>query len=100
MRRNADLPPPDQRQREQIVTELDRNLLVEASAGSGKTTSMVQRMVAIGRGGHCSISQRAAVSVGRKAAADLGGRCRIRGGLYLLEMGAQGMLLPRAPSAA
>ena len=33
--------------RERIVQDLDHNLFVEASAGSGKTTSLVNRMVAL-----------------------------------------------------
>ena len=33
--------------REQISKVLDKNLFVEASAGSGKTTSLVNRMVAL-----------------------------------------------------
>jgi ATP-dependent helicase/nuclease subunit A len=37
----------DQLQRNQIVQELNRNIFVEAGAGSGKTTAMVGRMVAL-----------------------------------------------------
>ena len=37
----------DKLSRERIVKELDRNFFVEASAGSGKTTSLVYRMVAL-----------------------------------------------------
>ena len=42
----------DKESRKRIVKELDKNFFVEASAGSGKTTSLVYRMVAlIERGG-------------------------------------------------
>ena len=37
----------DQQSRERIVRELETNFFVEASAGSGKTTSLVYRMVAL-----------------------------------------------------
>ena len=37
----------DSLSRNKIVTELDRSFFVEASAGSGKTTSLVRRMVAL-----------------------------------------------------
>ena len=33
--------PPDQAARDAIIRELDRNVLVEAAAGTGKTTSLV-----------------------------------------------------------
>ena len=36
---------PDQAARQQIIEALDCNMLVEAAAGTGKTSSMVQRMV-------------------------------------------------------
>ena len=37
----------DQKSRDMIVGDLKRNYFVEASAGSGKTTSLVYRMVAL-----------------------------------------------------
>jgi superfamily I DNA/RNA helicase len=37
-------PYPDQAARDRIETALDRNLLVEAGAGSGKTESLARRM--------------------------------------------------------
>ena len=37
--------PPDQTERLRIREDLERNFLVEAGAGSGKTTSLVDRMV-------------------------------------------------------
>ena len=38
-------PPPDQAERDRIRDELDRTLFVEAGAGSGKTSSLVTRIV-------------------------------------------------------
>ena len=39
--------PPDHEHRQRILRELDTTMLVEAAAGTGKTTSMVGRMVAL-----------------------------------------------------
>ena len=63
--------PPDQAARDSIVRDLERNLLVEAGAGSGKTTSLVDRMVALVRSRACTVDQIAAVTFTRKAAAEL-----------------------------
>lgn len=61
----------DQRTRQQIRDQIDRNFMVEAAAGTGKTTSIVDRMVnLIGRGA-CQIEHLAAVTFTRKAAAEL-----------------------------
>ena len=76
--RKGDRPlPPDQHQRELIVTELDRNMLVEAAAGTGKTTSMVGRMVALLGEGKCPVATQAAVTFTRKAAAELRARFQL-----------------------
>lgn len=64
----------DAGERKRILTELDRNFLVEAGAGSGKTTSMVGRMVAIVAEGCCPVDSVVAVTFTRKAAAELGQR--------------------------
>ena len=37
----------DQEARERIRTSLDESLIVEASAGTGKTTELVRRIVAV-----------------------------------------------------
>ncbi|MCU0256187.1 MAG: UvrD-helicase domain-containing protein, partial [Vicinamibacterales bacterium] len=60
--------------RETIRTALDRNLLVEASAGSGKTYSLAQRMAAGIATGAYTVDGMAAVTFTRKAAAELRGR--------------------------
>ena len=65
----ADLPDRDARIR--IETDLDANLLVEAGAGAGKTTEMVNRMVALVRTGKANAEHIAAVTFTRKAAAEL-----------------------------
>ncbi len=72
-------PAPDQKQRDLILKQLDTNLLVEAAAGTGKTTSMVGRMIALIETGKCSdISHLAAVTFTRKAAAELRSRFQIK----------------------
>jgi ATP-dependent helicase/nuclease subunit A len=67
----------DEAARKSIVERLDRNLLVEAGAGSGKTESMARRMVAMVAGGLCSVDQIAAVTFTRKAASELRSRFRL-----------------------
>jgi ATP-dependent helicase/nuclease subunit A len=70
--------PPDHTERDLITSELDRCILVEASAGTGKTTSMVERMLALLRTGKCgNIRTMAAVTFTRKAAAELRGRFQV-----------------------
>ncbi len=70
--------PPDHGKRELILRELDRNLMVEAAAGTGKTTSMVGRMLALLESGKCGhIRHLAAVTFTRKAAAELRSRFQV-----------------------
>jgi ATP-dependent helicase/nuclease subunit A len=69
--------PPDQAVRERIAAELDHTMLVEAAAGTGKTTSMVQRMIALVAEGKCTVDAMAAVTFTRKAAAELRGRFQV-----------------------
>ncbi len=73
---------PDHDARETIRTALDRNLLVEASAGSGKTHSLADRMAAGIAAGRYQIDGMAAVTFTRKAAAEL--RIRFQGALESL----------------
>lgn len=69
----------DKAARELILKVLNRNLLVEAAAGTGKTSSMVQRMVELLRSGTCkNIRSMAAVTFTRKAASELKSRFRIK----------------------
>lgn len=67
----ADWVAPDEAARERIRGDLSANLLVEAGAGSGKTTAMVGRMVAVVRTGAGTVDQVAAVTFTRKAAGEL-----------------------------
>lgn len=69
---------PDAAERELIRTDLDTNLMVEASAGSGKTTSLVDRMMALIVSGKCRIGEMCAFTFTRKAAAELQGRFQLR----------------------
>ena len=62
--------PQDQAARNRIAADLDANLLVEAGAGSGKTTALVGRMLALVERG-TPVEQIAAVTFTRKAAAEL-----------------------------
>ncbi len=75
---NDKTSPADQDQRDLILNLLDRNMLVEAAAGTGKTTSMVGRMIALIRTGCCaSVRSLAAVTFTRKAAAELRARFQV-----------------------
>ena len=62
---------PDAPARARIATDLDTNLLVEAGAGSGKTTALVERMVALVETGTATVEEIAAVTFTRKAAGEL-----------------------------
>ncbi|MEW6279208.1 MAG: UvrD-helicase domain-containing protein, partial [Candidatus Eremiobacterota bacterium] len=68
---------PDHAQRERIRCELDRNLMVESPAGSGKTHSMCARMVAGIVQGRYRVEHMVAVTFTRKAAAELRGRLQL-----------------------
>ncbi len=68
--------PADQQARDRIVSDLDTNLLVEAGAGSGKTTSLVGRMLALVARG-TPVDRIAAVTFTRKAANELRERCQL-----------------------
>lgn len=69
--------PPDDRERKVILHELKTTLLVEAAAGTGKTTSMIGRMVRLLAAGECAIDTLAAVTFTRKAAAELRARFQV-----------------------
>ena len=77
--------PPDQEYRDRIAADLDRTMLVEAAAGTGKTTCLITRMVGLLREGKCRIETLAAVTFTRKAAAELRTRFQLA-----LEKSAQG----------
>ena len=62
---------PDSDARAAIRTDLDSTLLVEAGAGSGKTTMLVDRMLALLGEGRAEPDNLAAVTFTRKAASQL-----------------------------
>jgi len=64
--------------REAIRTRLDQTFMVEAGAGSGKTTSLVERMVALITGGICNVEKIAAITFTRKAAGELKERFQVK----------------------
>ena len=61
----------DQKQRDAIINDLETNILVEAGAGSGKTTSLVSRFAALVKSGLHSPGSIATITFTRKAAAEL-----------------------------
>jgi ATP-dependent exoDNAse (exonuclease V) beta subunit len=72
--------PPDQAQRDAAVRERARNVLIDAGAGTGKTTLLVERLVAMvapdGDLPPVPLRRLAAITFTRKAAGEL--RLRIR----------------------
>ena len=66
----------DRAARERIRTSLGESLLVEASAGTGKTTELIARIVAVLAHGGTSIDHIAAVTFTNKAAGELKLRLR------------------------
>ncbi|MDB4879769.1 MAG: hypothetical protein JWL60_1215, partial [Gemmatimonadetes bacterium] len=70
-------PPNDQAARDRIRTDLAANMLVEAGAGSGKTTSLVERMLEHVRTG-TPVDRLTAVTFTRKAANELRERFQVR----------------------
>ena len=77
----ADLRFQDADARETIERTLDETLFVEAGAGTGKTTSLVRRVVELVSSGATTLDRLAAITFTEAAAAEL--RDRIREGLEL-----------------
>ena len=74
------LPPaPDQAARQRITEDLDTTLFVEAGAGSGKTSALVNRVLALVTSGRVELRRIAAITFTEKAGAEL--RDRIRAAL-------------------
>ncbi|HSE62883.1 MAG TPA: UvrD-helicase domain-containing protein [Thermoanaerobaculia bacterium] len=67
----------DAADRRAIREELRRNLLVEAAAGTGKTTSLVDRMLALVAEGEATVDRLCAVTFTVKAAAQLKERFQV-----------------------
>ncbi len=68
--------PADSEERRIITQELDRTLFVEASAGTGKTTGLVQRIVNLALIGKTTLDRIAAITFTELAAAELRDRVR------------------------
>jgi ATP-dependent helicase/nuclease subunit A len=67
-------PLPDAEARRAIREDLGVSLLVEAAAGTGKTTSLIERMTALIRTGATTVDRISAVTFTIKAAAELSER--------------------------
>jgi ATP-dependent helicase/nuclease subunit A len=67
---------PDKAARDRIVKELDSTLFVEAGAGSGKTTELVERILALVETGTIELAEVAAITFTEKAATELRDRLR------------------------
>ena len=65
--------------RERIQTSLDESLIVEASAGTGKTTELTNRIVHLLKAGKAQVGSIVAVTFTNKAAGEL--KIRVRQGL-------------------
>ena len=74
MSKNAKIA--DQEARDAIARELDATLVVEAAAGTGKTTALVSRIVAVIASGRGTLARIAAVTFTEKAAGELKLRLR------------------------
>jgi ATP-dependent exoDNAse (exonuclease V) beta subunit len=68
--------PADQAQRSRILNDLDSTLFVEAGAGTGKTSSLVGRIVRLVATGRAEMGRVAAITFTDKAAAELRDRVR------------------------
>jgi len=68
----------DEAARGRIAADLNTTFLVEAGAGSGKTTSIVGRMIALVKTGQAEVRNIAAITFTKKAAAELMGRFRVK----------------------
>jgi ATP-dependent helicase/nuclease subunit A len=66
----------DQSARDAVRRDLDKTLVVEAAAGTGKTSELVQRMIAVIAAGKTTIDRIAGVTFTEKAAGELKLRLR------------------------
>jgi ATP-dependent helicase/nuclease subunit A len=72
-------PLADEPAREAIREDLDSTFVVEAAAGTGKTTALVSRIIEVVRSGRGELARLAAVTFTEKAAGEL--KLRLRGKL-------------------
>ncbi len=68
--------PGDQEVRDRITQDLDATLFVEAAAGTGKTTALVRRLVAVLKAGRGTLEGIVAVTFTEKAAGEMKLRLR------------------------
>lgn len=76
--KKADRPLVDQDARDRIATDLDATLVVEAAAGTGKTTALVDRVLSLLRSGKGTLGTLACVTFTEKAAGEMKLRLRTR----------------------
>lgn len=69
-------PAPDQAERDRIVRDLGSTLFVEAGAGSGKTSALVDRVLGLVATGTAELRTVAAITFTEKAGAELRDRIR------------------------
>lgn len=72
----AEAPPADQAVRDRIKQDLATTLIIEAAAGTGKTTALVSRIVAVVARGLTTLDHVVAVTFTEKAAGELKLRLR------------------------
>ena len=70
------MTPADQRVRDRIRGDLDTTLIIEAAAGTGKTTELVNRIIAVIASGRARLRAIVAVTFTEKAAGELKLRLR------------------------
>jgi len=70
--------PVDQAVRDDVRSRLDTNLCVEAGAGTGKTTVLVDRIVELLARGRATVDGIAVITFTEKAAGELAARVRLR----------------------
>ena len=68
--------PSDHAARERVLSDFDTTFLLEAGAGTGKTTVLVSRILALLRTGRSTIERIVAITFTDKAAGELKGRLR------------------------
>jgi len=70
---SEEFTPIDHANRRRIGESLDENLFVEAGAGTGKTTELVRRILALITSGRTKVESIAAITFTEAAAAELRG---------------------------
>lgn len=74
----AAFQPTDQKARDRIRDSLQETLFVEAGAGTGKTTSLVDRVMSLARSGTATLDRTAVITFTTAAASELRDRIRER----------------------